>query len=311
MKKGTYFSDPRVAFFERELAKLPPDRMLSLKANGEAVLRCPVHNGGMERTPSLGINLGKSKKSPLGAWNCLACHVGGGWNAFAELMGLRRLNAKDHGAQVADRYVYVPPDDDKFELPDIDALMAWPEGLPWRGIPDSTLIHYNFRLINWGGKPSAYMPVTIYNEPVGGIFIALERASKKEKAYLNTPGEWSGDAVLGFDQAMEMAGEPLWVVEGPRDMANVAAHGGRVVALIGAAVTSTKVKLISELDPPIVLRATDPDEAGDTASKALKSVLRRKYGIASIRVNMQEDSDPADLKRENVQRVIKRAYELL
>lgn len=307
MAKGAYFNDPRVVFFERELAKLPPDRMLALKANGEAVLRCPVHKGGMERTPSLGVNLGKSNKSPLGSWNCLGCHIGGGWNAFAELMGLRKLKAKDLGANAADRYVYVPPDDTRFELPDIDALMPWPKTLPWRGIPDTTIINYDFRLIYWGGRPSAYMPVTIYEEPVGGVFIALERLSKKEKGYLNTPGEWSADAVLGFDQAMQAQDEPLWVVEGPRDMANVAAHGGRVVALIGAAVTPTKLKLISELDPPIVLRATDPDEAGDTASKDLLYGLRKRYGIRSIRVEMREKTDPADLKRADVQRVIKAA----
>ena len=78
-------------FLLNELAKLPHDRALQIKGHN-AVIRCPFHSGGMERTPSMGILLEPRKGASPGVYSCFACKAKGSWSNFAELYNLTPLS---------------------------------------------------------------------------------------------------------------------------------------------------------------------------------------------------------------------------
>ena len=118
-------------------------------------------------------------------------------------------------------------------------------------------------------------------------------------SYVNVAGIWSKKNLFGYDIASKMSG-PLWVVEGPRDTANVIQCGGRVVGLLGSYVGPSKIALIEALDPPVVIIATDPDEAGEIAANDLEQ--RLEY-IPTVRVNFPKGRDPADLTPKTYQKV--------
>lgn len=302
-------------FYEGELKKLPPDRMVTF-VKGQAKVRCHLHGGGMESNPSLEVVIDKPGKTP-GIFHCFSCHAKGLWSDLAEAYAQHGLR-KEQEALVPrsgpdNGYVYIPPPDTSARtLPNLDMLMPWPKTLPWRGIPPETMIRYSAKLVLYRGKPTAYLPALVGGECVGAIYAMLQRKDKKTLAYINTPGPWAEDTVLGFDQANtpRMHNRPLWVCEGPRDLLHLRSAGVRAVALIGAAVTRGKMKLIRELDPPFLLRATDADAAGDAASAALKA-MAKKASIPTARLKMAEGTDPVDLSLERIRAINQRLIDRL
>jgi 5S rRNA maturation endonuclease (ribonuclease M5) len=284
-------------FFVAELAKLPSDRALSLSKN--AVIRCPWHNGGNERTPSLGINLSDTSK-PLGIFKCLACGQSGNWNTLAEFFNLRKLR-KGEQQELANTSLFIW--NDHVLPPDPSKMAKWPSQVAWRTIPGETLSLFNARSIMFGRQPFLYLPVTVYEEDVGGVQCRIERQSRKETGYINTSGTWVRTALLGFDVARTHRTDlPLWVVEGPRDCLSIWAKGGRAVAILGTNnLSDRKLRQIKELDPSVIVSAMDADEAGDKAKDILYSEFKGEIPIRNLK--MKEGTDPVDLTRKQVKRV--------
>jgi hypothetical protein len=281
--------------------KLPPDRGFFIKGN-HGWIRCPIHNNGQERTPSFTINLDLNSKAPLGFCGCFGCKAKMSWNEFAKLFNLTQISDGAVAEAVAGE-IFKPPRNDVNYLPDMDRMLPWPASVPWRGINGDTVRTLGGRVMQHRGGFSLFFPVNVYGEPVGGVTALTERpADKSLLAYFNTPGEWSQNALFGYDIAAEKTG-PLWIVEGPRDVANCVQNGVRVVGLLGSAVTREKLNLIADLDPPAVLIATDPDAAGKGAAKALHRALSTV--LPTVRLRMKPGTDPADLKPKQFDKINK------
>lgn len=288
------------AFGLEQLRLLPPDRGMHVKGDA-AWIRCPLHGGGNEKTPSAKVNLssGRDKAVPL-LFYCFGCHQTLNWNTFAELFGLKKISQGKMKQIMSETFKdmrlaeALPPDYSQF--------MCWPEGADWRGISGKILKRFKARSIKYGREFRMYLPVTTYGENKGGINCRLDKDKSGDgKSYVNSSGEWSHSSLLGFDQARKRSG-PLWVVEGPRDTLNVFQHtynhNGRVAGIIGSKITKEKIELIKELDPPSVLIATDPDDAGDEAAARLAYEL--KGSIPNKRYKFEEDTDPAMLTRKQI-----------
>lgn len=298
-------SNNLVQFLIQELTtKLPPDRAGYVRGNG-FWLRCPSpeHSGGQERTPSFTVNLDPNAKAPLGYCGCFGCKIKMPWNDFAKLFNLTRINEGAVAEAMAGE-IFQPPRRDVDYLPDMDKMVNWPVNVPWRGIDGSTVRKLDGRIMRYRGGFSLFFPVLMYGEPVGGVTALTERPEgHNQLAYFNTPGEWSQNALFGYDLAGEKSGV-LWIVEGPRDTANCIQHGVRVVGLLGSAVTKGKLNLIAELDPPAVLIATDPDDAGKGAARALHRALSTV--MPTVRLRMKEKTDPADLREKQFRRIARK-----
>lgn len=316
-------------FFIGELRRLPADRKLSVGGSA-AKIRCPnpEHAGGNERTQSLKITL-TGKYS--GAYNCFGCKIHGGWNKLARMLRLRTLNREDQQDEFSINRLI--KDETKSYLPNFDDMIPWSPTVEWRSISAKTMLKFNAKVEDhpvYGVV--AVFPVTLFGEPVGLIRARVEAQEKSEEFtsnYFNLKGEWAAESLFGYDLAVERIkrykgqGKPivLWIVEGPRDCANVYQHGGIAVALIGAAVTPAKLRLITLLDPDIIIIATDPDDAG---RRARNYIIRGKKdedgrrvfeGIGHlfprICINFREDRDPAKLTKNEVRKFHKAAREKL
>jgi 5S rRNA maturation endonuclease (ribonuclease M5) len=287
------------ALVNAELSKLPIDRSPEYKTDS-VWMRCPFHSGGMEKTPSFKINL-TSPKAAVGHCYCFGCHQSMPWNTLAELYQLAKFR------QSAIKQAQQTTFDLNLNLeepvpPDYKRMFKWPETLDWRGINGATVTEMNGRTVRFGKHVMLYLPITTRGDNVGGILCKMERNDPKEKAYFNVDGGWASSALIGYDIARARKG-PLWVVEGPRDTANIIQHGGRAVGLIGSAVTSAKLRLIKALDPPSIIRATDPDDAGDGADKLLKDGLSDLF--ATERYPYDDGDDGAKLTKAEVTEAIK------
>lgn len=264
---------------------LRPDRNATEKSD-DLWICCPYHSGGREKTPSLRINM-HDGKFPVGTFHCYACKVSGSWNKLANELSLDGFKARD---KVNDVYAFSFVDEAKPAevkvpvIPEYADLQRWPRDRRWRRIDAAVVRAYGGCAPrerytgDWlVGRNFIYFPVTVSGQQVGGVY-ARRRVNAATKAagqpsYINTSGAWIKQQVFGYDVAKRRSRQPLWIVEGPRDCMKVHQMGGRAIALLGAYVSPRKLRLIEMLDPPSVILATDPDDAGQKALDALRKGL--------------------------------------
>lgn len=315
-------------FFIQELMKLPPDRGLHFDHKG-AWIRCfnPSHANGMERSASLKINVDSGKYQ--GSFYCFGCKIKGGWNKLAKPMHLQKVTT---GAKVAAMgFSFKKFDEAEEEVPDFDKMIPWSPNHDWRGINAATLIKFGTKVHSYKDHIYLMFPVSVHGEYVGYVRANREKPKRggdgaKQRNYVNMKGEWVRGVLFGYELAkkrvaqLRKAGKKvvLFVVEGPRDTMNIAQHGGVVVGLIGSNVTARKLELILELDPDVVISATDGDEPGNIAAEHLlngkidKDTGKREFkGIGAlipvIRLRFTGGRDPADLSESKVHAIIRRA----
>lgn len=278
-----------------------PDRAPDYRQS-DLWIRCPFHGNGQENTPSLRIRMTVRDGFDIGDSKCFGCQWKGKWNDIADALKLRKARAADElPSEVGFSF-----DEEKYILPNLDLMQSWPKTETWRTIEGATLNRLGAKLTMFKGRLTLYLPVIVRGEYVGGIYARLSAkkglTSSQQKSYTNTPGPWSDVNLYGYDIAVKRKG-PLWVVEGPRDTAKIIQLGGRVVGLIGSNVSEEKIALIEALDPPLILTATDPDDAGNRAAKKLHKYL--PY-IPHERVEFPEGKDPANFTPRSFQAYLER-----
>lgn len=312
-------SNPKDNFFMHELARLPAERGLEYRGN-TAWIRCPhpEHSGGMERTPSCKINLDTGKYQ--GSYFCFGCKRKGGWNKLADILKLQRISDSGKSAHMSFSFKKF---DNAVELPDFDNMIPWNINRDWRGIRGETLVRFNTKVYEFntrfGARINLLFPVAIQDEYVGYIRAIMHKPKiingKKQLTYFNMDGEWSSHSLFGYDIAAKKSRrKPLWLVEGPRDTMNVEQHDdSKVVGLIGSYISARKISLIMELDPPVIIIATDNDDAGNNAADALmygdnkRNIPGLGALIPCIRLNFKNGRDPADLTEAKVRHFNRKA----
>lgn len=288
---------------ETELEKRP-DRDPTHKSDG-VWIRCPYHGGGNERTASMRIRVDSNYR--VGSHKCFGCNRwSSDWNDLAKTLGLRQTKLSDQ-TYVAGDFSF--DEDIEEPIPDITQMQKWPNTQDWRGITGKTLELMQARMEYRRNKVMLYLPVHVHRKYVGGIHCELvvtrEMKDSGQLSYVNVSGTWSKQNVFGYDIAKKRRGA-LWVVEGPRDTANIIQFGGRVVGLLGSYVGKSKVELIESLDPPMVIIATDPDAAGDKAAASLEEKIEF---IPTVRVNFPKGKDAADMTRKIYEKLSRRLQE--
>lgn len=293
-------NDIRVNFVIEQLRTLPPSR--GLKIIGKtAWLRCPIHKGGNEKTPSLSINL-DPRRAAVGCGYCFSCGiVHGGWKVIAETLGLSDFNHETNKI----KHIYQLP------MPDKKQLLATPLFLPkgklfngnWRGISANIIGKLNTRLVNTELGARLILPITMNDRLRGWISCAIHG---EEPKYLNLNGQWVKNCLFPFDIVRKcFKNKPIYLVEGPRDALNLLQNGVAALAILGSKNWShnKKIALLS-LRTPVIYLLFDSDEAGSKAAKSIELDLH-KY-VKTIRIelpdkyNGQEKIDPGNLRPEQI-----------
>ena len=298
----------KVSHVKGELAK--KSGLLSPREKHDCIfIRCPYHSNGRENTPSCKVNT-TSSAAPIGYFYCFGCPEQGSWNKLASTLGMAGFKKSE---EVHDIYAFSMPEkpsERTNKLEDYKKLKRWKSEKKWRTIETKTLRKYNARITDdpWYYKDyPLYLPVIVRDKYVGGIYCrrVMNKKLKKQGAisYINTKGKFSKKVVFGYNVAKKMRG-PLWIVEGPRDCLKVAQLGGRVVATLGSYFGEDKAKLVEALDPPYIIVASDPDQAGENVVAAIKKLLPM---IPQYRVQFPEGRDPANMKQRKFDRIMAQA----
>ena len=290
----------------QQIEQLPYDRNSSIRSEG-AWICCPFHGGGIETEPSMKIDISGEFHH---TFYCFACHAKGHWNKIAELYGLDGLDTRfTPESSVLDFDFEDFANSDLNMSRDIDTF-EWKENIPWRGISGKTVRKYKGRVSNVLhvlDDPYLLLPVTMGNQRVGEVR-ALTVEARRDKtgkkiqtSYKNSKGSWKQEYLFGFDQANKkrMRKRPLWIVEGPRDTLHVADAGCRVVGLLGSSL-SDRGDMIRLLDPPLILSATDDDEAGDNAHDSIEEELEDDFTI--VRICWGNGRDPCDISKKQIRK---------
>lgn len=280
---------------------------------GKFFIKCPLGTHS-DSTPSLGITTNESGRYPVGTWYCFGCGKSGAWNELAQKLGLRAVDVNNknthtkHYLHVTELAVY----QDVEEMlqvcwPKSNLVRQWPDE-EWRTIPTQLLQKYGCRCIF---DPAAkdygvVMPVVVGGEMVGGVKATWE---KSKVSYVTSPGPWVKESgLLGYDDLPY--GQPMVLVEGPRDRWRLLREGVPAAAILGALQwTQAKANLVAAKNPPRVLLFFDGDAAGEKARDMIYTSLRKtglevKYvDAARLSEEAGQKIDPANCDEGTVEKV--------
>lgn len=297
------------------------DPKYGMQSKGEDIwIRCPFHSGKsseLENTPSCKINL-SNPDFGWGSFYCFACSKHGNWNDLAAAIGLRGFAKKDQDdiTKISihnKRSDLGLSDTNKYNLIVNDESIPWDANKDWRGISGKLVNKLGGRLIysKVVDDTQLFLPVFVNKKMIGGINCLIERPSKKVKAYFNTPGSWSNEALFPYDIVKRMKSNILTIVEGPRDALNLIQHGLPALATLGASKWNQKLVdlILFGLEPKLILLGFDPDEAGRLATKRVKTAFKNLLPIKKIK--MDKDIDPAKLTKKQINKIIYNANKYL
>lgn len=300
------------AAWVRRLILTRPDRSPKMET-GKIVIRCPnpSHKGGMERTPSLFINveIGNNARGAVGSFKCFGCGWSGGWNTLAEVLKLPQMQGKTVGDGVHHAYSLLPEahtlvvtndeQEDQESVP-------WPASKPWRNIRGDLCAALGGRMHLRDEELKLIFPVRMFGETVGTISCALQKV-EGEKSYVNSSGNWAHRSLFPYDHVRKMiARRPpgrraVLVVEGPRDAPTLIQAGIPALATIGSytAWTEEKARLILDLEADIIVSAFDGDKIGRMARRLAERSFKdraRHYAL-----DFAEGEDPADMGDDQIE----------
>ena len=229
---------------------------------------CPIHKGGMEQTPSLGIN----KES--GVVHCFTCGYKGDIvtlvsdcydisysQAYRKLVGHfiysggRVLDIGiDRGTEQSN---YIPYSS---IAPYINVnAPAW-NYLQGRGV-DANKLHNIFPV----GYDKMTNSVVFYVRDLKNRYIGSKTRSIQGKRFANATGAKKSTYLYGAYELLQSAWQPedpVWICESEIDALTVWSRGGYAVAIGGSHISNRQLQILKTLGVRRIIDGLDKDEAG-------------------------------------------------
>lgn len=265
---------------------------------------CPFHE---EDHPSLSINISKPGLA-VGTYHCWSCDASGGWNKFANKVGLPQVKKWQRANE---RQVYGLTEEEEHDLLgstmsykeletklSCDVIRDWKDDKAWRGFSGRLLRKLDCKLVTDKRTDEIMLlfPVHVNTELVGGIKAILEKTNKSQLAYITSKGSWVKDkGLFPFDYVSKLINRRklrfVVLVEGPRDALRLISVGIPAIAILGANNFSRKkaISLLSIGDLEFVFSMPDNDEGGDKCHSVIKEAFK---GLCSVkRIKLPKDRD--------------------
>jgi len=317
----------------RELEKVP-DRSPQIKGDN-VWIRCPNpdHSGGQESTPSMAIQVEDGGNHKVGFCFCFGCGFKTFWSrgigknpALADVLKLNRLD-KFQSFEVSpvfskkSKQRLLRGEDEQRAVGAPRIAIPWPEDKDWRGIQGTTLRHIGAKYVydKRIQDTRIALPVRVSEDQTEWIYGLITRRSKKQIGYIYSSGPWIRKALFpvplveeGLEDIQNRVGKRIVaIVEGSRDALNLIQLGLPALAVLAthAADDPDKITQILDLEPDLVIIATDPDSAGNMAAKKLKRAL--KQYMPTVRWKMKDGRDPADMKQHDVDVIVRKSLKYL
>ena len=236
---------------------------------------CPLHQ---DRTASCGINTEK------GLWTCYAgCGGGTLKSLLINHFGVSRLKLDSMVLEQKSNFF----DINLFDLSDRRGVEEAPEytlqGNPrrtpnWaleRGFNYKTLGDWGCRLAEQNGLE---IPVRDLNHRIVG---SITRRPIAEPKYMYSKGLPKKDILFGAERIRGPV-PFVCVVEGSLDALWLYQHGYNAVALLGGTISTNQAEVLRKLRTSELVMATDNDDAGKKAAKAVKACIAESFVVSYI-----------------------------
>lgn len=251
------------------------------KSGDEWLAVCPFHD---DSTPSMSVNIRK------GVYVCYACGAKGRIERMARHLGAdwTPRTALDTLVEDLERLFSPPP-----PLPDERELLRY--NMPTNYWTDERhFLSSTVRAWELGYDPimrAGTIPVRNFSGVYLGIILRHVDPNVRPK-YLYQRGFSKSEHLFGAHKAKYH--NSIVVVEGALDAIALWDVGAPAVALMGSQVSETQKMLLRTLGPTYVLIATDADEAGRIAGKAVQESLPGEVKVGWYRYP-QGVKDPGEL----------------
>lgn len=292
----------KLDFIKNELTRIPNSNK-KIRDNNIVVL-CPFHK---DTDPSFSISIDdRSRKVPLGYGRCWSCSAKGGWNTFAEKLGLKKFGK----GELSDEYMKKLDDKDKDNLlgkntvlnldqitEEFKCYISYPitEENKWRGFSGKFLKKFSIHVsVDEFGKDCVLVPVYNNHEIVGAVK-AFSKKSKNKKitSYLNYPGPWIKEyGIFPYDYVSKIIKKKNFnfviICEGMRDALSLILLGMPAVCIFGTQTwTDKKLNQIKALGIDTLVIMMDAGKSGISSTNLILEKTKGK-GISRIAVKMQK-----------------------
>lgn len=297
---------------------------------------CPFpEHGGVDKTPSLGVNMEIDGKIPLGFVHCFGCGTKGPWNKLAEVANLDKIKEWATSSDVSTKLISHEVEEgllgdtgltfkSVLKKMKCEEAILWPESLEWRGFPGRLIQKVGGHIVNdeYAESVGVLFPIKINGKVRGGVKAIYERKHDKQRAYDNMKGEWVKKyGLFPYMFAAKMIKKYripfVFVVEGPRDALRLCSLGIPAVAILGAtSMSEVKALLIMNLRVTHAYIMSDNDKGGDTMAKTAKKFLKdtESLEVKRLKLPRKKDENGKIIKMDpgNAPRkIIKRIFEFL
>lgn len=273
----------------------------------DIICTCPIHKGGMEQTPSLGIN----KES--GVVHCFTCGYKGDIvtlvsdcydisysQAYRKLVG--------HFIYSGGRVLDIGIDRDTTQssyipyntiAPYILAnAPAW-NYLQGRGV-DANKLYNKFPV----GYDMTTNSVVFYIRDLKNRYIGSKTRSIQGKRFANATGAKKSTYLYGAYELLQSAWQPedpVWICESEIDALTVWSRGGYAVAIGGSHISNRQLQILKTLGVRRIIDGLDKDEAGRGGWKNICTYIK---GISTYNtkypVNKKDINDLTEEEFNNI-----------
>ena len=246
----------------------------------DLMVTCPIHKGGMEHTPSLGIN----KES--GVTHCFTCGYKGDIitlvsdcysisysQAYRKLVGHfvysgRRTLDIDISRGNSQLHTYIDKHKVYRGIQDNHKAMAY---LADRGVNINKISLFSI------GYDAYNNTIDLYTRDLKGNYTVCKSRRLDKKVFLNSQGANKADYLFGAYELIQSAWQPehpLWICESEIDALTIWGRGEYAVAIMGSHISNKQLDILKQLGVRRLVDGLDRDDAGREGWSNIKKFTR-------------------------------------
>ena len=229
---------------------------------------CPIHKGGMERTPSLGIN------KETGVVHCFTCGYKG--DIITLVSDCYNITYNQAYRKLVGNYVYsgkrsidvsVSRDTNSSMYINRNSILPFIKNnfTAWNYLYSRGVDPYKLKNVFPIGYDSNSSSTIFYVRDLKGNYVGSKARSVQGKRFANSTGAKKSTYLYGAYELLQSAWQthdPVWICESEIDALTVWSRGGYAVAIGGSHISRIQLNILTQLGVRRVIDGLDKDEAG-------------------------------------------------
>lgn len=229
---------------------------------------CPIHKGGMERTPSLGIN------KETGVVHCFTCGYKG--DIITLVSDCYNITYNQAYRKLVGNYVYsgkrsidvsVSRDTNSSMYINRNSILPFIKNnfTAWNYLYSRGVDPYKLKNVFPIGYDSNSLSAIFYVRDLKGNYVGSKARSVQGKRFANSIGAKKSTYLYGAYELLQSAWQPhdpVWICESEIDALTVWSRGGYAVAIGGSHISRIQLSILYQLGVRRVIDGLDKDEAG-------------------------------------------------